>query len=65
MHDLGATGRLARIFFVTGVGPTVYGRNGGGDRYFTDGELAVGILVSRDAPGVRAAEVLRARRPSS
>lgn len=25
---------------VTGIGPTLNGRNGGGDRYFTDGEIA-------------------------
>jgi hypothetical protein len=29
---------------VSGVGPTLNGRNGGGDRYFTDGEVTVGVL---------------------
>jgi hypothetical protein len=32
---------------VTGVGATVFARNGGGDPYFTDGEIA----VSRLSPG--------------
>lgn len=27
------------VYQVTGVGPTINGRNGGGDRYFTDGEI--------------------------
>ena len=30
---------------VTGVGPTVAGRNGGGDLYYTDGEVWIHRLV--------------------
>ena len=45
MADLAAAGQLAEEFQVTGVGPTLDGRNGGGDRYFTDGELDVGVLT--------------------
>ena len=45
MRDLEAAGQLTALYFVTGVGPTVNGRNGGNDRYFTDGELAVGVLA--------------------
>ncbi|OJW18985.1 MAG: hypothetical protein BGO49_18135 [Planctomycetales bacterium 71-10] len=41
-------GRLREVFQVTGVGATLFGRNGGGDPYYTDGELTVGVLV---APG--------------
>jgi hypothetical protein len=37
-------GQLVEIFQVTGVGATLDGRNGGGDRYFTDGELTIGVL---------------------
>ena len=37
-------GQLVSWFDVSGVGPTVNGRNGGGDRYFTDGEMAVGVV---------------------
>ena len=41
---------------VTGVGPTVFARNGGGDPYFTDGEIAVSRLrPAADRPG-RAAD---------
>ncbi len=39
-----AVGQLVREYLVTGVGETFWGRNGGGDRYFTDGELAVGVV---------------------
>jgi hypothetical protein len=41
-------GWLSQVFQVTGVGATLAGRNGGGDRYDTDGELTVGVLVPGD-----------------
>lgn len=41
-----ATGWLTQKYQVTGVGATLLGRNGGGDRYDTDGELTVGVLAS-------------------
>ena len=28
-----------------GIGPTLFGRNGGGDPYFTDGEIGLATLV--------------------
>jgi hypothetical protein len=37
--DLGGAGMVTAKYQVTGVGPTVTGRNGGGDPYFTDGEV--------------------------
>ena len=41
---------------VTGIGPTLTGRNGGGDPYYTDGEIWVLRLVEacqkRDGPAV-------------
>jgi hypothetical protein len=46
MGDLRKDGWLTELFQVTGVGATLVGRNGGGDRYDTDGELTVGVLVS-------------------
>ena len=30
---------------VSGVGPTLFGRNGEGDRYFTDGDIQICVLV--------------------
>jgi hypothetical protein len=45
MQDLAAAGQLTLTYRVSGVGPTLAGRNGGGDRYFTDGEIDVGVLT--------------------
>jgi LssY C-terminus len=47
IRELIAAGWLDKIYQVTGVGATVAGRNGGGDRYYTDGELTVGVLGSQ------------------
>ena len=44
VQDLIDAGWLDKIYQVTGVGATLVGRNGGGDRYFTDGELTIGVL---------------------
>ncbi len=46
-------GWLSAIYQVTGVGATVNGRNGGGDRYDTDGELTVGVLAAARNPADR------------
>lgn len=46
MTDLRKGGWLTELFQVTGVGSTLIGRNGGGDRYYTDGELTVGALAA-------------------
>jgi hypothetical protein len=56
--NLERAGRVTRIFQVTGVGPTVSGRNGGGDRYFTDGELVVAVLAPAGEDGSQPASVL-------
>jgi hypothetical protein len=47
--DLIKAGRILKIYQVTGLGATMFGRNGGGHRYFTDGELSVGILAPPSA----------------
>ncbi|MBN9000581.1 MAG: LssY C-terminal domain-containing protein [Rhizobiales bacterium] len=43
--DLEAAGMVTAKYQVTGVGPTLVGRNGGGDPYYTDGEVWVLRLV--------------------
>jgi len=43
--DLEAAGMVMAKYQVTGVGPTLAGRNGGGDPYYTDGEVWVLRLV--------------------
>jgi hypothetical protein len=45
--DLASAGKLEAIYEISGIGPTVRARNGGGDPYFTDGEF----LFSRLVPG--------------
>ena len=43
--DLEAAGMVEAKYQVTGVGPTLAGRNGGGDLYYTDGEVWILRLV--------------------
>lgn len=57
MDDLRRAGMLRELFQVTGVGATLIGRNGGGDLYYTDGELTIGLL-SLDGPTEKTAETL-------
>lgn len=54
--DLEAAGMVEAKYQVTGIGPTVAGRNGGGDLYYTDGEVWILRLAEacrkRDGPAV-------------
>jgi hypothetical protein len=54
--DLENAGMVDAKYQVTGIGPTLTGRNGGGDLYYTDGEIWVLRLVEackkRDGPTV-------------
>lgn len=53
IEELSSAGWLTETFDVTGVGATINGRNGGGDRYFTDGELTIGVLAAHRDPALR------------
>jgi hypothetical protein len=53
MKDLTAAGMLDAVFQISGIGPTLFGRNGGGDPYYTDGEIDIGSLV---ADGIKRTE---------
>jgi hypothetical protein len=44
--DLDQARTVAEIFQIAGVGPTLNGRNGEGDPYYTDGEIWMGKLVT-------------------
>jgi hypothetical protein len=44
------TGLVLRSYQVTGVGPMLRGRNGGGDRYYTDGEMTIAVLTAGNIP---------------
>jgi hypothetical protein len=61
IDSLAGAGVVAQIYQVTGIGPTLAGRNGGGDRYFTDGEIFLGVLRPNLAPSAAPPE----HRPSS
>jgi hypothetical protein len=54
--DLENAGMVDAKYQVTGIGPTLTGRNGGGDLYYTDGEIWVLRLVEacrkRNGPAV-------------
>jgi hypothetical protein len=43
--DLKAAKVVQTVYEVTGIGPTVDGRNGGGDPYYTDGDVKISVLV--------------------
>jgi hypothetical protein len=45
MLDLSNAKVLSRQYQIPGRGPTTSGRNGGGDAYFTDGMVTVGVLA--------------------
>lgn len=55
--NLAAAGALDEVRMGSGMGPTVSGRNGGGDWFYTDGEKLIGTL--RDSAAAQAP-----RRPS-
>jgi LssY-like putative type I secretion system component LssY len=44
--DLVGAGMVTTLYQVSGIGPTLNGRNGEGDRYYTDGEIHMAVLVA-------------------
>jgi hypothetical protein len=45
IDDLKTAKVVTTIYEVTGIGPTLDGRNGEGDPYYTDGEIKIAVLV--------------------
>jgi hypothetical protein len=45
LDDLVRTGMVVTRYQVSGIGPTLNGRNGEGDPYYTDGEIWMAVLV--------------------
>ncbi len=58
VEDLETAGMVQAIYQVSGVGPTLNGRNGGGDRYYTDGEIWMLRLVRSAEKNTAAPTVL-------
>lgn len=50
MTALRNTGQVTRFYQVTGIGPTVASYNGGGDRYYSDGEMSVAVVSPHNHP---------------
>jgi len=50
MRDLREAGMAQNFFQISGTGPTLFGRNGEGDPYYTDGEIDVATLVIDGVP---------------
>jgi LssY C-terminus len=59
--DLKAAKVVDAIYEVTGIGPTLDGRNGEGDRYYTDGEIEISRLVA--GCNVKAANTVELENP--
>ena len=58
LDDLTNARVLEAAYRVTGIGPTLNGRNGGGDRYFTDGEIWIARLTQYARPSDTPPQVL-------
>jgi hypothetical protein len=56
--DLISSGHVLEIYQVTGVGPTLRSYNGGGDIYFTDGEIRLARLKAGCESAATVPEVL-------
>ena len=50
LADLTAAGMVTTLYQVSGIGPTLNGRNGGGDLYYTDGEIRMAVLAVGGQP---------------
>ncbi len=54
--DLNQARMVTGIFEIRGIGPTLNGRNGEGDPYYTDGEIWMATLVTRGEKAAAAAK---------
>ncbi|MDD5686421.1 MAG: LssY C-terminal domain-containing protein [Elusimicrobia bacterium] len=45
ISDIGKTGLLGNVYEIEGVGWKMDGRNGGGDKYFTDGKIKIASIT--------------------
>jgi hypothetical protein len=58
MRDLREAEMVQTLFQISGTGPTLLGRNGEGDPYYTDGEIDVASLVVDGARRAEPPEIL-------
>ncbi len=58
LADMSRAGSLSQIFAVSGIGPTLRGRNGGGDLFYTDGDVRVGVVNIGAIAGLSEPQIL-------
>src|SRR3954464_6428698 len=58
MRDMREAEMVTSFFQISGTGPTLLGRNGEGDRYYTDGEIDVAGLVVDGTKRTQPPEIL-------
>lgn len=56
--ELAETELITETYEVSGIGPTLFGRNGEGDRYWTDGEIKVSVIAADGETGTNPPPVL-------
>jgi hypothetical protein len=61
INDLKNAGMVETQYGVSGIGPTLLGRNGGGDRYQTDGDIWIAQLVRNGQKRQEPAKILEQR----
>jgi hypothetical protein len=44
LGELAGAGMVSTVYSVSGIGPTLNGRNGEGDWYYTDGEIEIAVI---------------------
>ena len=57
-HDLRNAEMVQSVFQISGIGPTLLGRNGEGDPYYTDGEIDIATLVVNGTKRTEPPEIL-------
>lgn len=50
-RDFVATGTIGETYEVSGIGPTLFGHNGEGNRYWTDGEVRFSVIAPAGTEG--------------
>jgi hypothetical protein len=50
MRSLAGAGALTSLALAQGIGPTLRARNGGGDPYYTDGDVMLGVVIDGLGP---------------
>jgi hypothetical protein len=58
LQNLQQAGQLSQVSWIEHFHQVLKGHNGGGDPYYTDGRLAVGVIVPRPPPAARSSQLM-------